>query len=153
MEVSQRRATRQDAAEMAPHVRVEDAAEVWGADGQTPYEALEWGILASGPEAWTVRFDGKIAAMWGVAPVSLISGMAVPWLLTTSEVDRHPRTFIRCCREALYDLRSRYATLMNRVDARYTKALRWAARMGFEVTGPECQRGFTFYTITRKGVH
>ena len=153
MEVSQKRATRQDAAEMAPRMRPEDAAEVLAADGHTPYEALEWALFASGPEAWTFRLNGKIAAMWGAVPVSLLSGMAVPWLLTTDEIDKHPKTFIRCCREALIYLSRRYPTLINRVDVRYEKALRWARRMGFEVLSPECQHGYTFCTIIRKGAY
>jgi hypothetical protein len=142
-----RRATLEDAVEMAPRMRSEDAAEVWSLSRQTPFEALSASLDLSGSQAWTVRVNGKIMAMWGIVDVSMVSGVAVPWLLTTAEVDRHPKKFLRACREAIVFLRRHYTLSMNRVDVRYGKALRWARRIGFEVESPSND----FCTITLRG--
>lgn len=140
-------ATLRDAAEMAPHMRREDADEVWAEARMAPYEALVWSLGLSGSDAWTVRVRGKIMAMWGVVPVNLLGGEVVPWLLTTYEVERHPREFMRAARAAVNDLK-KFRLAHNRVDARYEKALRWAGRIGFEV-GPQLEEhGYKFHEIT-----
>lgn len=130
------RATLEDAIEMAPLMRREDLDEVWELSRQTGFEALVGSIDLSGSQAWTVRVNGKIMAMWGIVDVSIIGGIALPWALTTPEVDRHPKEFMRACREAVAFLRRHYTISINRVDARYEKALRWARRLGFEVQAP-----------------
>jgi hypothetical protein len=149
--VETRRARLADAAEMAPFMREEDAAEVLAEAGHTPYEALAYALALSGSQAWTVRVDKKIMAMWGVVPVDLLSGVGVPWLLTTYEVERHPKIFMRASREAVRWIRKRYNFAFNRIDARYEKALRWAKRIGFETFGPETADGYTFHAIVLRG--
>jgi hypothetical protein len=151
MSVVTSRATLSDAAEMAAHMRPEDVAEVWAEGRRTPYEALEMSLSLSGSQAWTVRHDGKILAMWGAAPIDLISGVAVVWLLTTDEVDRHPRSFMRATREAVRWLRDKYSISVNRIDARYLRAVRWARRAGFEVGEAMTLDGYTFHPITLRG--
>jgi hypothetical protein len=145
MSVATSRATIADAVEMATQMRAEDAAEVWTLNRMTPFEALESSLSLSGSQSWTLRRDGKIMAIWGIVDVSLLAGIALPWALTTGEVDRHPRDFLRASREAVRLLRQRYAVSMNRVDARYGKALRWAAKLGFEVQEPK--EGYCLITL------
>lgn len=147
-----RRATMLDVVEILPSLRREDLAEV-EAEGYAPMrKSLEMSLAMSGSQAWTVRRDGKIMAMWGVVEVNLLGGVAVPWALTTTEVDRHPKDFLRETLLSVRRLRSQYALLWNRVDARYTKALRWAKRAGFEVGSPITFKGYTFCLITMRGV-
>lgn len=144
------RASMADVAEMAPQMRMGDINEA-RAEGFEPYAALEMSFALSGSQAWTVRREGKIMAMWGIVQIDLLNGVAVPWLLTTYEVDLHPKDFFKASREVLARLRGRYSLLWNRIDARYDKALRWARRVGFEVGPPVEAKGYKFCLITMRG--
>ncbi len=117
------------------HMRPEDAAEVMASDGVSPVEAIIQSWAAS-QEAWTVRMNGEPAAMYGasVHPFgSELAPVAVAWLLTTPVVDRHPVLFVRESKRIVRDLYRRYGDLINYVDARYGKSLRWADCIGFEI--------------------
>lgn len=149
--ISFERARLADAEEMAPLMRAEEVAEVYAAFGDSPREALEVSIRIS--DARTARLDGKIVGIFGVMPINLLDGVVSPWLLTTGEVDKHPRPFLRACREVITEYRARYALMENMVDARYAKSLRWAKWLGFEVGAPEPYgfEGRDFCKITMKG--
>ena len=116
-------------------MRPEDAAEVLASDGLSPVESIiqSW---ASSRETWTVRLNGEVAAMYGVALTpygTALTPVAVAWLLTTTAVDRHPVTFFKESKRIVKELAERYGVLTNFVDARYGKALNWARRLGFDV--------------------
>lgn len=151
VEISFRRSRLADAAEMAPEMRIEEMLEVRASAGFAPQEALEAGIRCS--DAWTVRANGKIMAIYGVFTLNLLTGMAIPWVLTTGLVDRHPKIFYKLSREVVAVMRSKHGMLVNMVDARYAKALRWVRRLGFEVHPPEPFgfAGMPFCRITMRG--
>ena len=116
-------------------MRPEDAAEVMASHGLSPVEAIieSW---ANSKEAWTVRFNGEVAAMYGIVLTpwgTALTPVAVGWLLTTTAVDRHPVTFFKESKRIVKELAERYGVLTNFVDARYGKALNWARRLGFDV--------------------
>jgi hypothetical protein len=131
-------ATRELAAELAPHVRPDEVAEVLAMDGATPLEALLAGLELSDPVR-AALFDGEVAAIWGVVPggKSVLRGrVGVAWMLTSAAVERHPKAFWRGCRAELPKLFERYDTLANAIDARHRKALGWACRLGFQLGQP-----------------
>ena len=119
---------------LAPVTREPDRQEVWASSRSTPEQALVRGLSVSS-QAWTVFFDDEVAAMWGVAPVSLLSDTGAPWLLSSPAVDRHPLAFLRHSRALVDDLHEGYAVLRNYVDARYTVCIRWLRGLGFTI-GP-----------------
>lgn len=153
--IRMRQATLSDAAEMAPHMRRADADEVFASGGYSPQAALEDAILMSGGNAWTVRLDGEIMGIWGVVVKSVLTGEVIPWLLTSSVVDRHPKTFYKICKNAVWALRHMYDSMENRIDARHEMAIRWAKRLGFRVEPrPSAFGAFgaPFFKIELRGV-
>ena len=120
---------------LAPVMRAADRQEVWASSRSTPAQALANG-LAMSSRAWTVFFDGEVAAMWGVAPLALLSDTGAPWLLSSPAVDRHPVTFLRGSRALVDDIQDGYAVLRNYVDARYARSIRWLRWLGFTVEPP-----------------
>lgn len=119
-------------------LRPEDAAEVMASGGYSPVEAIidSW---AHSRETYTIRFNGQPAGMFGVAihPAgTTLAPIGVAWLLTTPVVDKYPVTFFRESKRVVKEFASRYGLLMNFVDARYTRALLWAERLGFHVHSP-----------------
>lgn len=117
-------------AELVANMREEDRAEV-EAFGDDPMEALE-GSVARSVEAWTAQADGRVIGIFGLAPPTVLSDMAVPWLLTTKDMPYHKREFLVRSRQIVNDWQSRYGLLVNYVDMRYEKALRWLKWLGFE---------------------
>ena len=121
---------------LAPVMREADRREVWASSRSTPEQALRNGLTISS-RAWTVFFEGEVAAMWGVAPLTLMSDTGAPWLLSSAAVDRHPVTFLRHSRALVGDMQDGYAVLRNYVDARYTKCIRWLRWLGFSIEPAE----------------
>jgi hypothetical protein len=125
-------ATPDDVVKVAAAMRPADAAEVLASGGYTPEGALVAAVEAS-DFARVLVVDGEPIAMFGV----LCRGaLAIPWLLTTTGVDRHRRAFWRASKHALAKILEHYPVLVQQVDARYTAALRWAQRLGFDVHPP-----------------
>lgn len=121
---------------IAARMRAADAAECWRGYRNTPEVALRESLACSS-SAWVAYVDGEPAAMWGLVPVSAASGIAAPWLLTTDVVERIPLTFVRQSLAYVRRAQDVFPMLVNFVDARYTRALRWAAALGFTIARPE----------------
>jgi len=113
-------------------MRGDDRAEVAASHGHQPLEALR-ASLGMSPGALALLIDGKVACIWGVAPINILTGFGAIWLLTGTLVDRYPKLFLKTCKQELPKLTSRWPQLLNFIDARYGKALRWARWAGFEV--------------------
>lgn len=149
-------ATSAHAREMAPALRAPDAAEVKASGGYDALAAIESSIASSRGRAWAVRFNGEMACCFGVVEAGeLLDPVGVVWLLGTDALTRHPRAFVRTCREVLPYLQSGYRVLVNMVDDRYVAAHRWAAALGFEVHSPRPFgiSGLPFRPIVRRSNH
>lgn len=125
-------ATAEHAAALASTMRQEDRTEVWAAAGHTPAQALQ-NALAASAEAWTGLADGKVLCMFGVAKLSILGDMASPWMLSSEELPRHARAFLRVSRVVVARWRERYPHLVNFTDSRYKTAVRWLSWLGFTI--------------------
>lgn len=84
----------------------------------------------------TVLADGKVAACFGVYPLSSDKGH--PWLLTTVELEKiNPLKFYRMYKCEVDEMLLKFHCLENYVDARYTKAVRLLEILGFSLGEPE----------------
>lgn len=149
------KATLAHAEALAPRMRREDALEVGAASGREPMDALILGLDAS-LAAYTILLGGEVAAMFGVTPVEApredgSHAVGCAWMLTSDAVDAHPVLFARLTKAILPELLDVAPVLFNAVDARYAKALRWAAFVGFAVEPtpvPFGVEGLPFHLIT-----
>lgn len=82
---------------------------------------------------WTATIDGELAAIFGVCPVSVLSGQGLPWLLGTPLIDRNRGVFMRLNRPYIARMLAVFSQLVNVVDARNVKSIAWLKRMGFTV--------------------
>lgn len=147
-------ATDRHAHALAPRMRAGDAAEVMASNGYTPIGAC-LAALGVSSYARTLLIDGEVAAMWGVAPANVLTGLGSAWLLTTDIIDRHRRLFVRLSRLEVKRLLQMYSTIFQFVDARYRAALRWAEAIGFTVGPPHPLRpgGPLFCLIAMEAPH
>jgi hypothetical protein len=152
-----RSATVADAVEMAPVMRQSEVDEILASGGKEPLPTL-LEALNSSTESWVAFFDGRIACMWGVAPRSgVMSGEGIAWLLTTPVIESYKQEFWAYCTASLLDLLSRWDTLVNAIDCRHGKAIRWAKKLGFvlEEPAPFGVAGLPFqaFKVRKEDVH
>ncbi len=142
-DVRMRWPTEADVAELAANMRPSDAEEVLASGGFTPLEAVEVSVRGSSHAA-TLLIDGRVACIFGVAPLTggepetalgrpLVGSV---WLLSTGVVDAYPKVFLSLSKRVLPQLLDIYPCLFQAVDARYTRALQWLERIGFEIQDP-----------------
>lgn len=121
-------------------MREDDAAEVQAFCGLDPLGGLMSSLELSAPNAWSWFFRGELAAMFGVVtterPSLLRKPRGIGWLLTSTAVDDYPKQFWRASRATLPSLLEDWSTLENYIDARHTRAIRWALRLGFHLEPP-----------------
>jgi hypothetical protein len=116
-------------------LRPGDAREI-AALGHTKVEGLARSIARS---LWTDAYmvDGEVAAILGLAPLSLLGARASLWLITGSPVDRNRKAFLRLCRARVAEVRAVWPVLIDYVHAEYAEAHRWLRWLGFTVGPPE----------------
>lgn len=119
-----------DAAELAANLRPADLAEC-RAYGRGDIAA---GIISSANRSmlcWTGLVDGELAAIIGVAPISVMSGIGSPWMLGTPVLDQHSRVLVRRTPEYIAKMLNAFPHLVNFVHAKNTTSVRWLRRLGF----------------------
>jgi hypothetical protein len=116
---------------LAEHMAKADVMEVDAAVGMGPYRALEDSLNRSAL-AWTGMVDGRPVCMFGVSPIDILCGIGSPWLLGTEEIPRHATTFMRLNRQYIPKMLRLFPRLVNVVDARHERAIRWLKWLGFQ---------------------
>lgn len=117
-----------DIAYVAVNMREADVLEIMASGGQRPAEALVASCAASAL-ARSLFIGGDLCAIFGVLKLFTV---AVPWALTTTDVERHPVDFWRASKIVLAEMRKSYPSLVQCIDARHVMALKWALRLGFD---------------------
>lgn len=116
-------------------VRQADIDELWASSFSTVEGAIERGLRAS-TAAWTVLYDGAPVTIAGVAPLSILGAVGVPWLVGTAAVERAPVPFLRASRGYVPRMLGLYHHLVNYVDNRNTTAIRYLRWLGFQMGEP-----------------
>jgi hypothetical protein len=102
------------------------------ATGREPKQALRH-CLNGSTLAWTVFQDDKPVAMFGLLPLSIISGRAAPWFLATDEVERGARQWLKWGPGFVSAMQSDFPRLENVVSVDNRKAIRVLKALGFAV--------------------
>lgn len=130
-------------------IRAADRAECWAAARWEPEETLWAGLQCSDP-CLTALVDGEVVCIFGVVPVSLLTGRGCPWLIATTGLERHARKFLRESKQYVAAWAAQYEILMNHVDARNTVAIRYLRWLGFTLVpaAPFGPMGLPFHRFT-----
>lgn len=112
-------------------MREADRRECWALN-RTPREALRLGLRVGVDTMTAVGPSGPIA-MFGILPVSALTGEAQPWFLGTSEVLNYPRELLCIGRRIIAYWRQEYACLSNFVSADNAPAINLLRHWGFEI--------------------
>lgn len=117
------------------HAREADRAECWAADRSSVTASLQR-ALPNSAKAWTGLVHGVPACVFGVAPASLLTGVGVPWMLGTDRLEQAERPLVRLSRPTLDVMHALFPRLVNFVDNRNERAMRWLAWLGFTLSDP-----------------
>ncbi len=115
-------------------LRAEDTAEVTCGGFRSGLEALRASQAAS-LLAWTMLIDRQPIAMGGCAG-SPLGAVGSPWLLTSSQVETLPMSFVREARAKALQLLELFPRLENWVLADYGRACRFLELIGFSLDKP-----------------
>lgn len=122
---------------IARNARQPDIDELWAAAHTTPLEALQYSATVSRDTCYTGLADDKPVCVYGVKSPSMLSNLAVPWMIATKELEFHSRVFLRRSRDMVKLINSQFPYMHNYVDARNTVSIRWLQWVGFSVYYPE----------------
>jgi len=117
--------------ELAETMSQADVDEVWASSHRSPLESLLFSSTVSA-DTTTGLADGDVMCIFGVSPVSIISGSGSPWLLGSDLIREHFRIFLRGNKEWMKIQQEKWDTLSNHVDARHTLAIRWLKWLEFD---------------------
>jgi len=115
---------------MADRLRPEDTSEVYAAGGLSPLEALDAGLRHTPSCLSAVNERDEPVAMAGVVP-SPDPMVGYIWMLATTEIEKHPISFLRLGIKEATIWQSQYPILTNCVDERNELHIKWLRWMGF----------------------
>lgn len=124
-----------DIARLAAAIRAEDRAEVEAVFGPDMGEAIGASVLHSS-HVWVCEVDGELACIFGVGPISLLTGSGRPWMLGTEVLDRYPVSLVKGVRRYIRRMLELYPRLENWVDSRNTRHVTLLRQLGFRIDPP-----------------
>ena len=124
-----------DAAELFTHLRPADLAEC-RAYGRIDIRAGIEDNVRRSTLCWTGLVDGELAAILGVAPINMLTGIGSPWMLATPVLDRHQRVLVKETPKYINRMLNTFPHLFNFVHERNTTSVRWLRRLGFVLHEP-----------------
>ena len=107
-----------------------------------PVKKALWRAYRNSIRCKAALVDAKVAAVWGLAiglrrDVSPLSDLGVPWLHTSSAIERIPVAFIKQAKAELAAMLAQRPKLESFVAADYAQAIKFIRLLGFTVEKPE----------------
>ncbi|MDR3569616.1 MAG: hypothetical protein P4L43_16445 [Syntrophobacteraceae bacterium] len=138
---------------LAQEMSEEDRAEC-AAMGLGPLRALTLGFDRS-VVAWCALKvpEHRPLCAFGCMPLEgILSGKGSPWFLSTPELRKYAVRFLKDCDEYLGRMLDICPVLVEMVDVRHLRGIKWVKWLGFRLTGPESWGpfGMPFYRAEKK---
>lgn len=125
-----------DAARLLADMRAADRRECL-AYGTDDYAGGVRTSIAASVFCWSAFDDhGELLAVFGVAPLSMATGVGSPWMLGTTRLRRHARDLMRICPGYIEWMLETFPYLTNYVHAHNETSVRWLRRLGFILKPP-----------------
>lgn len=127
-----RQPTLADIDALVANLRPLDKQELEATHPDNLYDAVRHAVHIS-KHRWAAEINGELALIGGVCEVSLLCGVGSPWLLGTRVLDAHRKSLTKIAVQYRDIARTLFPYLINYVDARNDKSIRWLKRIGFTV--------------------
>lgn len=129
--ITVRRSVRSDVEYLKDHLKQADIDEIYAASHSTPEEALT-SCLEDSVYCWTVS-SGVPFMIFGIGATSLLDDKACVFMLSSKDVEKIKKRFLKGSREFVDIMLGIYPKLFNFVDARHTKSIAWLTYLGAEL--------------------
>lgn len=129
-----------DYMDLAARMRRADKLEVKAVTGIGGRNALAERLelsVAQSYRAYTAERDGRLLAIFGTSPISMLTGLGCLWMLATGEVYRTPRVLTKLARLHIAEVEPVFPRLTNYVDVRNTRSLKWLEWLGATIHEPK----------------
>lgn len=122
---------------LANEMSQDDRAEC-AAMGLGPLRALQFGLQHSVAAWCAIKMpESRPLCAFGVMPLGgVLSGVGAPWFLSTPELRKYAIRFLKDCDAYLWRMLDIFPVLVEWIDARHTRGVKWVRWLGFELTGP-----------------
>ena len=131
-----KRATPEDIEAVIQNIREADKQEIRAATGLSHDIVLRM-VLERCDDVWTGFVDDDVVAIFGMHVISFVTGAAVPWLISTHNIEKHNKTFLRYCKPVFQKMCDNLNSLVNYVDDRNELAKQWLKWLGFTFSDKE----------------
>ena len=121
---------------LKPQLRKIDDAEIRASDGRSAADGLQVGFEKSAL-CWIALHNDNPVACFGVAPMSQLGTMGVPWFLATDDLPKYTRDLVKLSKPYILKMLDKYPMLCNWRDERNQIAKRWLKWCGFVFSAPE----------------
>lgn len=118
-----------DCLELSTTMREEDKQEIWHSSRSSPLLALVGGLQVSSP-CWTVMWEGKVIAMFGVSPQDNLVG--IPWMLASEDLKNIKKSFLKECHSYVQMMFTGYEVLTNHAWSKNDIHIQWLRWLGFK---------------------
>lgn len=129
-----RRSIKADVEYLKNHLKQNDIDEICASNNLAPEEALKEGLKNS-IFCCTVLDDNPIM-MFGVVPETLLGKKGIVWMLSSSELIKIQRRFLRHSRHFIDMMLEFYPYLCNYVDERNKESIAWLKFCGAVIKEP-----------------
>lgn len=120
---------------VAENMRPADQDEIWAACHLSPLESLTRAFMAS-PDAYAGMADDQPLLIYGLSKASFLQDVGHPWMLGAVALEKHSKALLRASKNIPMEMLTKYKYLLNYVDARNEKAIRWLKWLGFSLRDP-----------------
>ena len=117
---------------LAEYMQKEDRDNAWAIAHISPEQAIRHSVGAS-IEAETWLANGKVMAIRGVSKGTFLSPYACVWMLGAEGLRQYPVAFLKGSREWVGRMLEQYDHLVNYVDGRNKRSLKWLKWLGFTI--------------------
>ena len=130
-----RRTRIEDVEYLIENLREADKIEIQTANGRPYFETIIR-AMEFGDESWSAFADDELVAVFGVHINSIVTGSAIPWLLSTKNIYKYKKEFFKYSKPIFKKLIVDVDYMMNYVDDRNVLAKRWLKWLGFKFDDP-----------------
>lgn len=127
-----RRSARCDIERFAGNLRAADISEIWAAHRREPDEAVRM-CVEDAMFSCVVYVAKQPAAIFGINPKNILGREATIWMLSTDELEKIGRRFVRHSRRYIDIMLDFYPYLFNYVDARNSISIKWLRWCGARI--------------------
>jgi hypothetical protein len=92
--------------------------------------------MANSAQVWIGEIEGKVVAVWGLMPPTILSDIAYLWLYATKDARLHMLTFIRQSRGIIKLMLDQFPTLVGHCKIENLRGQRWLRWLGAEFGDP-----------------